>query len=396
MKAKPPKLFVGGAVACATASALIVACASDESALVPETENEVVVPANDAASSDASDAEAGACTTVDCELFPAVCGPDVLCPTGPFDPVSSTAGMDWRTRINVIRGRSATDVWVAGTVGAMAHFDGTSWTPSDVGTREALRVLWLPGTGEISLGAIQRIYIRGHEVDADAGVSAGGWSLRTPPPAPAGSGSQLTASWAMPGSSTLWVATDTNLWRLQLSAGGAFESRPGVPSSACAVIPCRFMRSMHGASAGTLWAVGDVGASVRITGADGDAPEVTPLDTLTWTGLTGVWAAGDTDVWAVGGSGTVRRYSGSPLGWDPVEDVPTNENLNAVWGTSSSDVWVVGNAGVVLHYDGTTWSRVKIAGLGDRRPDLLSVWSPSPGHVLIGGQGVVLALGGRP
>jgi hypothetical protein len=75
------------------------------------------------------------------------------------------------------------------------------------------------------------------------------------------------------------------------------------------------MRSVHGASAGTLWAVGDVGGSVRITGADGDAPEVTPLDTLTWTGLTGVWAAGDADVWAVGGGGTVRRYTGGPLGW---------------------------------------------------------------------------------
>ena len=393
MKATQQILFVVGALGCATAGALAAACASDGSVL-PDTEDEVVVPVNDATSAETGNAEAGACTTDDCEFFPAVCGPDVLCPNGPFDPVDPTVGMDWRTRVTVIRGRSASDVWVAGTVGTVAHFDGTSWTPSDVGTQEVLSVLWLAGAGEITFGAIKRIYTRGLAVDA--GVSAGGWSLRAAPAAPAGSGSELTAAWAMPGSNALWVATDTNLWRLQLTAGGAFESRPGIPSSVCAVIPCRRMRSIHGASAGTVWAVGDVGASVRITGADGDTPEATPLDTLTWTGLPGVWAAEGTDVWAVGGSGPFRRYTGSPLGWEVTSGVPTTEHLNAVYGTSSSDVWVVGNAGVVLHYDGASWSRVKIAGLGDRRPDLYAVWSPGPGHILIGGQGIVLALGGKP
>ncbi len=43
------------------------------------------------------------------------------------------------------------------------------------------------------------------------------------------------------------------------------------------------------------------------------------------------------------------------------------------------------------YYDGSHWSRVKIAGLGKRRPDLTAVWGPSPGHVWIGGQGVILS-----
>ncbi|MDF2693089.1 MAG: hypothetical protein K0S65_1472, partial [Labilithrix sp.] len=97
-----------------------------------------------------------------------------------------------------------------------------------------------------------------------------------------------------------------------------------------------------------------------------------------------------------GASGTLRHYVGGPLAWDTVPASPTTADLNAVWGSSSSDVWAVGNAGVVLHYDGKSWSRVKVAGLGRRRPTLTAVWAPLPGRVWIGGQGVFLSLGGKP
>lgn len=392
--------FAVGALACAGASTLLGACASDERAFPAEPDADLaVVPAEDAGP---GDAEAGPCTE-HCAYFPEACTPDVLCPNGPFDPTDPAVGMDWRTRINVIRGRSASDVWVAGAVGTVAHFDGTSWTRSEVGTQDSQHVLWLLDAGEVSLGSIERIYTRGLGAGgadggpsgADAGVSAGGWSRREIAPPP-GFGNALTAGWAAPGSKSLWLAATSALWRLRLTPSSTFEIVPGVPSSVCSVIPCERMRSLHGTSAATLWAVGDVGSAVRITGADGDSPTATPLNTLAWSVLSGVWAASDTDVWAVGGSGTIRHYTGNMPLWDVVPDVPTNQNLNAVWGTSSSDVWAVGNAGVVLHYDGATWSRVKIAGLGARRPDLTAVWSPGAGHIWIGGQGVVLALGGKP
>ncbi|MBX3210138.1 MAG: hypothetical protein KF764_34220 [Labilithrix sp.] len=390
-------LVAGAALSFATVGALLGACASDESANLEPENTEVVVPANDAGAGEAGDAEPVPCTADDCEYFPEACGADVLCPGGLFDAADPTKGMDWRTRIQVIRGRSATDVWLAGTVGASAHFDGTSWTPSDLGTTESQRVLWLPGGSEIVFGSLDRLYSRGLDVDAgggDAGVSAGGWAVHPSQRAPTGYGRDVTGAWAAPGSDSLWLATATDLWRLRLT-GSTFEARPGIPGSVCSAIPCRRMRSIHGASAGTLWAVGEVGAAVRITGADGDTPEASPSNTMTWTGLSGVWAASDAEAWAVGGSGTIIHNTGAQLAWDVVTDVPTNENLNAVWGTSPTDVWVVGNAGVVLHFDGTSWSRVKIAGLGVRRPDLYTVWSSGPGNVWIGGQGVVLALGGK-
>jgi hypothetical protein len=385
------RLCAAGALACAAASLPLGACASDENGTLPQPDAaQVLGPEADAS----AEAETGPCT--DCEFFPATCAPDVLCPSGPFDATDPAVGMDWRTRINVIAGRSASDAWFAGAVGAVAHFDGTAWTPSEVGTQESQRVLWLPHTGEISLGSLQRIFTRGLDAGTDAAVSAGGWSLLEPPRFPDDFGFELRAGWAAPGSDSLWMATDSTLWRLHLNAESTIEVAAGIPSGDCGLIPCNRILSIHGASASTLFAVGEFGAALRITGADGDAPTATQLNPLTWTGLTDVWAASDTDAWAVGGSGTIRHYTGAPLQWDVITNVPTTEGLNGVWGTTSSDVWAVGNAGVVLHYDGTTWTRVKIAGLGARRPDLYGVWSPAPGRVWIGGYGVLLALGGTP
>ncbi len=402
MTARIWRLGAVGALACgvcAIGGMLLGACASDESGAVPGPEGPAVVPATDAATLDGSpdDADAGPCTSDDCEYFPSTCAPDVLCLNGPFDPTNPDVGLDWRTRINVIRGRSASDVWAAGAIGAMAHFDGTAWTVSDVGTQETQRALWLRGSSEVALGSIERIHARGLGAGTtDAAVSPGGWSLSEPALVPDDFGRLGSASWSPPGSDVLWLSSETALWRLHLTPESQFEILPGIPTPVCGSIPCNAILSIHSASAKTLWAVGEFGAALRISDADGDSPTVTQLNSLTVLGLSGVWAASDTDVWAVGGSGTIRHYTGDPVQWGVVADVPTTVNLNAVWGTSSSDVWVAGNAGVVLHYDGTTWSRVKIAGLGARRPDLFAVWSPAPGHVWVGGYGVVLVLGGNP
>lgn len=388
-------LIGAGLLTCASASGLLGACASDDSDPLGEPEpGQVTAPVQDAA---AGDAEPEPCTSGECLFFPEECSSDTLCPTGPFDPVNPAAGMDWRTRIQIVRGRSANDVWLAGTVGTIARFDGASWTKSETGSEEALSFLWLTATSEIAFGSPNRIYARGLDFDAGgAGASAGGWSLLPRATRPSGFGSQVTAAWAPSGSEQLWLAMENTLWRARVGAASNVEFAAGIPTSVCTTLGCRRMRSIHGASAKTVWAVGESGVAVRIDDADGATPRATAFNTATWTGFSGVWAASDTNVWAVGGLGTIRHYTGDPVRWDAVLDVPTSENLNAVWGTSPSDIWAVGNAGVVLHYDGTSWSRIKIAGLGTRRPDLYTVWSPAAGQVWIGGLGVVLALGGNP
>ena len=76
--------------------------------------------------------------------------------------------------------------------------------------------------------------------------------------------------------------------------------------------------------------------------------------------------------------------------------LPTKQHLYAIAGSSPSDIWVAGDEGTVFHYDGTAWKRVKVAGLGARRPRLDRIWMPSPGKVWIAGQGALVSLGGKP
>lgn len=387
-------LGAGVGLSFVAASLSLAACASDEEAAVLEPDGtETVTLQSDAGALDVVDGGDGGalCTTDDCVFFPDACGPEVLCLNGLFDSVDSSAEPSWRTRVTAIGGRSPADVWLVGTVGMAAHFDGTSWNQADLGTGESLRFLWLTSAGEVAFGTPDRLYSRGLGSE-DAGISPDGWAVRSI--AEYSASSVVTATWTMPGSNLLWLATNTDVRRLELN-GSTFTSRPGLPASVCQSRPCRWLRSLHGTSAGTIWAVGDNGAAVRILGADGDAPELQVTNPLTWKRLNGVWAVSDTEAWAVGVDGTILHNTGAQSSWEVVTNVPTTEHLNAVTGSSSSDIWAVGDAGVVLHYDGTAWSRVKIAGLGTRRPDLYTVWSAGPGQVWIGGQGVLLALGDK-
>lgn len=394
MNARRTVLVAISGVSFVLASQLLAACATNESANLAPEETEIVIPVSDAGTSDV-DAVDGSdlCATDDCELFPDVCGPDVLCPNGLFDPADPSVGPDWRTRITSIVGRSSTEAWLVGTVGMAARFDGASWRQADVGTSESMRFFWPTSEGEVAFGTLARVYSRGLGA-GDGGVSPDGWALRGSVAPPAGYGSSLTAAWAMPGSNQLWLATTNDLWRIEIDAG-AFTSRPGIPASLCNNVPCKWLRSLHGTSAGTVWGVGDNGAAVRITGAEGAAPKLAVTNPGTWNRLNGVWAVSDTEAWAVGGNGTILHNADARFAWETVPNIPTSEHLNAVTGSSSSDIWAVGDRGVVLHYDGTAWSRVKIAVLGSRRPDLYTVWSPGPGQVWIGGQGVLLALGDK-
>ena len=390
-------------LACASVAMLVGACATANPTAGPRAEDDVRIPdgAVEAGAADAGDADAAPCT--DCEYFTETCTADVLCAGGPFEPSTPGGGFDVRTQINVIRGRSASDVWIAGALGALAHFDGTSWSRSDLGTQEDIRAFWLRDSGEIALSKLEYLFSRGL-APPDAGASPGGWTRDWPesfPPDYDGMATAFESAWGTPGAEWLWTASRmkagafafmSGLSRLRRLPSGEFEVADGIAWSDFT----GQMTAIHGASPDVLWAVGLEGVTARITGAQSDTPSIEVFNSQTWNALHGVWVASDSEAWSVGAEGTIRHYAGDSTSWDVVPDVTTKQPLRAVWGSSTSDVWVVGDGAIVLHYDGTRWLRMKIAGLGARRPDLTTVWTAGPGHVWIGGQGVVLSLGGKP
>lgn len=402
-------ILLAGVVTCAEATALLAACATNDTAVGAADPAQVIAPPGPPLPADAeadvtADAEVDAC--VDCEFFPETCSDDVLCQDGPFDS-NVPGGLDPRTQINVVRGRSASDVWAVGALGAMAHFDGTSWTRSNADATQSMLALWLRGSSEISLGTLDTIYTRGLDAPDAGPPSDGGWISRTGPVAPSDVVNVLarfTYAWGAEGGDWLWCTTTAiatgfteGLRRVRISPStGEFEIQSVLPYGICSSLPCSQLTNIHGFGSNDIWAVGMKGSAVRIGSAESDSPTMKVFNTQTWNALNGVWAESESEAWAVGAQGTIRRYRGDPVLWDVVTNVPTNGDLRAVWGSSSSDVWAVGDDALVLHWDGTSWSRVKIAGLRGRRPNLTTVWTSAPGHVWIGGQGVILSLGGKP
>lgn len=396
------------ALAAAPGALVMAACADDANTAAASDAPTVVTDPGDAHVDGDGDAlEDVPCA--DCEYFPEICEPSTFCPNGPFgtsaDP-TAPGGLDLRTQINVIRGRGTNDVWAAGALGALAHFDGTSWTVSNADAAETLYGLWLRDGSEAAIGKLDKVFVHGGAASADAGTSPDGWTV-TPIVPSTGMFSivntRFKAAFAAPSAKHLWCASSapnlgstSGLWRLEVAEDGTWNIGIGVDPSLCNALPCSQILAVHGSSADDVWAVGTGGAAVHVTGADGDAPVMKAFDTRTWNVLNGVWAASANEAWAVGVGGVVRHHAGDALRWDIVDGIPTSTNLNAIWGSSTTDIWAVGDAGVVLHFDGQAWTRVKIAGLGVRRPDLTTVWMPEPGHVWIGGRGVVLSLGGKP
>jgi hypothetical protein len=380
-------LFVTGIVACTSGA---VSGEYNE----PPKESRVPDPPPPDGGLDASPTDVDAKPCSDCEYFPETCGEGVLCANGPFTPNTVGGSFDPRTSVNVIHGRSPSDVWAAGAVGALAHFDGTSWTRLELKTQESMRGLWLLDSVEVTLGVLDRVYAHGVDVQDQ-------WSVYSPSYDPTPTDVLFTTAWAAPGSDWLWcgakgMSGNTGLWRLRHSTSVPFTGGTGVPNAICKTAGCGHISSIHGASASELWAVGPAGAAVHVSNADSVAPSAKGFNSQTQNALNGVWTVSASEAWAVGAMGTIRHYTGDPMLWEIVSNVPTTADLNAVWGSSATDVWAVGDAGVVLHYDGNAWSRVKIAGLGLDRPNLNTVWVAAAGHVWVGGHGVILSLGGKP
>ncbi len=385
-------------------AALLAACANDAGAGdVPSDDRTTPVPTPVVDGGlEAGDGGDAALCTEDCEYYPDECTEDALCPAGLFEPGAST-GLDLRTQVHALVGRSPNDVWLAGTAGGIGRFDGTSWKRSVTATQRSLYGLWLLDEAEVAFNDPRRLFVRGLDAGADAEVSTDGWSEYPGVTVdPAWDGTLIVeTTWAHPGSRTVFIAATTTgyrggLWRMRYSAVDNAFTVDSPTLDRCLEIPCREVYGVHGLSANDVWAVGPRGAAFRVTDAESDTPTLTGFNTLTVYALHGVWAAAPNDVWAVGSTGTVRRYRGDAHFWEVYDDLPTQQHLYAIAGSSPSDIWIAGDEGTVFHYDGTAWKRIKVAGLGARRPRLDRIWSPSPGKVWIAGQGVLVSLGGKP
>jgi hypothetical protein len=143
-------------------------------------------------------------------------------------------------------------------------------------------------------------------------------------------------------------------------------------------LPQNHLSGLWAASQSDIWAVGYGNTVLNYNGS-------------TWsqatTGLAsadyfGIYGFGASDFWAVGSNGVTDHYTGT---WTRVS-TGTTDSITAVWGLSSSNLYVVAANGAVLHYNGSTWKALT----SPTTTALRCIWGTDTTHILVGGDNGVL------
>lgn len=256
-----------------------------------------------------------------------------------------------------MRGRSDSDVYISGSHGMLAHYNGSTWSTTRLAGDADYAAITLAGSSEAwAVGRSARARLRN-----------GTWSEEY---------EVVTRQWLRDAA----ASSPTNVWALGslgdiLRRGPAGWQRVASPFSldndhTYAVLPLADDDVWFGgAENGGHWN----GTAISIV------PELRDVSAM--------WAASKADIWAVGEYGGIKHYDGTS--WTQV--IATNyewsKNLYAIAGTSASDVWAVGH-GRVLHYDGTAWTTVD-AGVGSSE-SVSTVVAIAPDDVWIAGESQLL------
>lgn len=134
------------------------------------------------------------------------------------------------------------------------------------------------------------------------------------------------------------------------------------------------LRAVWGASASSVFAVGDSGRVLRYDGSAWTAPA-----SGVTAAITDVWGSSATNVYFTTAAGTLLRWNGSAI--SAVAGVQAPGGLNAVWGTAANNVYAAGDRGILYRYDGTAWQRIRLP----TRAALYALWGSSASNVFVGG-----------
>jgi hypothetical protein len=241
-------------------------------------------------------------------------------------PAGTPAGFAFIHRYTSVWGNSASDVFAVrqyrrtmSSMAAIDHFDGQSWTQT---------------------------YIR--QCSGQCGLA-------------------VRAVWTGAVGSAIAVGDSGTILRYN---GASWDSEPSSTTA--------HLTAIWGAGAsGPVFAVGDAGTILINNGVGWTAQT-----SGTTQPLYAVWGTSGSDVFAVGGAGTILHYNGT---WT-AQSSGSTESLRGLWGSSSSSVFAVGDATTILRYDGSSWSAETVDPFTNPSMNLTGVWGISPSNIIAVGQ----------
>ncbi len=303
--------------------------------------------------------------------------------------------------LNAIWGTGPNNVWVVGSRGFAARFDGTKWEVHRADTLLSLFSVWGSGPSDVWAGN------SGEAVFHWDGSSWKKSSLGIANDDPravlgmAGTGPEdvlalVEPSWSFtsecPGRWGNDMVACPTIYRLSRIDGELAWRQASNPGYVCdnVYVDQQFCVGLNGLwmdPSGQPWAVGYSGRAIRPRGAATPPLVSGSLDeTHAITPLEAISGISPSDVWTVGGGGTIRHFVGGA--WRVVTS-PTKAHLRAVWARSANDAWAVGDEGTILHWDGTSW-QPSPSPLDERPRALYGVWGDANGNTWIAGEHVLL------
>lgn len=293
--------------------------------------------------------------------------------------------------------RSASDVWLVGSTGYAARFDGTTWRRIDTGTKATIYGVAGSGDGTVWGASGGRSFLMlSREVDGGVASFDGGFKGVVRAVAPVGA----REVWAVGDAFRDFFSEPPPpidfIWRYAPEVDAWQAVSPPCPEGEFGEPTCLKLNALWAESDARVWFAGDEGKIFRADtsslggGADGGEPsrlELQEMNSSSLRKLESLWGFGPNDVWAVGAQGVIRHWVGGDA-WSVVAS-PVTADLHAVWGSRSDDVWAVGDDGNVVHWDGKVWSVVPVPFAMENRPRLYAV-AGAGDDVWIAGEGTLL------
>jgi hypothetical protein len=304
------------------------------------------------------------------------------------------AGVGGIGRVVGIAGRNASDVWVLGAKGELAHWVKGIWKDKVFEIRDQAKAvggtadgeiefaaIWVSPTGQVwAVGGIRDDVPRGKEDDSGdrstvafaAHFDGQRWELHEDDDA-----YPLNCVWGT-GDRDVWACVSGSAC-LHWNGRKLSKSKKDAPDGTCSA------RHGDAAEAGRWYR--DQG---RLLSHSGSQSLATPF------GVNDFFARGKDDVWAVGDAGVLSHWNGSAWSQPEFDPHAGTVELHDVWGSASGrDAWAVGSTrgyGTILRGIDSRWSPLET----DKLSDLWRIAGRAPGKVwMVGGKGTVMRWDGR-
>ncbi len=268
--------------------------------------------------------------------------------------------------MTAVWGASVSDVFVGGSGGRIARFDGNSWNiETELDFDVDVETIWGSSAEDVYVGGrkqcpsgweVMMVHFDGDEW-SDVELPVEDWVIDI---------------WGFGPDSVYAIVWEpysglmgTNLLVFDGSEWSVMEH-----------FPDETMDAIWGSSPESLY----LASERRLLKYNGVGWLEWTTNSLDWhfPGPRAMWGSGEDDVFVAGGEGRVFHFDGDSWLETPT---PIEEDLFTLWGNGPSDVYAGGRYGAVIHYDGSSWVELEtpitdiIFGLwGEPDQGVFAVW----------------------